>query len=102
MLGSPGDRRAEPKLTARYFLAELDSESELLRILTSDLRNRPQIPTAAAEELVSSARTGFVGWIEEGDRAPDATGRGDPGRRLGPDDGHRHRAGRDHPFCLGG
>src|ERR1700743_1319535 len=53
VLGSLGDLRAELKLTARYFLAELDDESELLRILASDARNRPQILTAAAEELVS-------------------------------------------------
>jgi AcrR family transcriptional regulator len=63
VLGSLGDLRAELKLTARYFLAELDGESELLRILASDVRNRPQVLTAAAEELVSSALTDFAGWI---------------------------------------
>jgi AcrR family transcriptional regulator len=63
VLGSLGDVRAELKLTARYFLAELDEESELLRILASDIRNRPQVLTAAAEQLVGSALTGFAGWI---------------------------------------
>jgi AcrR family transcriptional regulator len=63
VLGSLGDLRAELKLTARYFLAELDDESELLRILASDVRNRPQALTAAAEELVSSALADFAGWI---------------------------------------
>ena len=63
VLGSLGDLRAELKLTARYFLAELDEESELLRILASDVRNRPQVLTAAAEQLVGSALTGFAGWI---------------------------------------
>lgn len=65
VLGSLGDLRAELTLTARYFLAELDNESELLRILASDVRNRPQVLTAAAEELVSSTLANFAGWIEE-------------------------------------
>lgn len=65
VLGSLGDLRAELTLTARYFLAELDNESELLRILASDVRNRPQVLTAAAEELVSSTLADFAGWIEE-------------------------------------
>lgn len=63
VLGSLGDLPAELKLTARYFLAELDDESELLRILASDVRNRPQALTAAAEELVTSALAGFAGLI---------------------------------------
>jgi AcrR family transcriptional regulator len=65
VLGSLGDLRAELTLTARYFLAELDNESELLRILASDVRNRPHVLTAAAEELVSSTFSDFAGWIEE-------------------------------------
>jgi len=65
VLGSLGDLRAELTLTARYFLAELDNESELLRILASDARNRPQVLIAAAEELVSSAFTDFAEWIAE-------------------------------------
>jgi len=70
VLGSLGDLRAELTLTARYLLAELDNESELLRILASDVRNRPQVLTAAAEELVSSTLADFAGWIaEEAERA---------------------------------
>jgi AcrR family transcriptional regulator len=65
VLGSLGDLRAELTLTARYVLAELDSETELLRILASDARNRPQLLTAAVEELVSSTFTGFAAWISE-------------------------------------
>ena len=60
-----GDLKAELTLTARYVLAELDSESELLRILASDARNRPQLLTAAVEQLVSSTFTGFATWIGE-------------------------------------
>jgi AcrR family transcriptional regulator len=65
VLGSLGDLKAELTLTARYVLAELDSESELLRILASDARNRPQLLTAAVEQLVSSTFAGFATWIGE-------------------------------------
>lgn len=70
VLGSLGDLEAELTLTARYVMAELDSESELLRILASDVRNRPQLLTAAVDQLVSSTFTGFATWISErADRA---------------------------------
>jgi AcrR family transcriptional regulator len=65
VLGALGDLKAELTLTARYVLAELDSESELLRILASDARNRPQLLTAAVEQLVSSTFTSFATWISE-------------------------------------
>jgi AcrR family transcriptional regulator len=65
VLGSLGDVRSELTLTARYILAELDSESELLRILASDVRNRPQLLTSAVDQLVSSTFTGFAAWIGE-------------------------------------
>jgi AcrR family transcriptional regulator len=65
VLGSLGDLKAELTLTARYVLAELDSESELLRILASDARNRPQLLTTAVDELVSSTFAGFATWIVE-------------------------------------
>ena len=60
-----GDLKAELTLTARYVLAELDSESELLRILASEARNRPQLLTAAVDQLVSSTFKGFATWIGE-------------------------------------
>src|ERR1700733_14176240 len=41
VLGSLGDLKAELTLTARYILAELDSESELLRILPSQAPHTP-------------------------------------------------------------
>jgi AcrR family transcriptional regulator len=63
VLGSLGDLKAELTLTARYILAELDSESELLRILASDARSRPQLLTTAVEQLVGSTFTGFATWI---------------------------------------
>jgi AcrR family transcriptional regulator len=65
VLGSLGDVKAELTLTARYVLAELDSESELLRILASEARTRPKLLTAAVEQLVSSTFEGFAAWIAE-------------------------------------
>jgi AcrR family transcriptional regulator len=58
-----GDLKAELTLTARYILTELDSESELLRILASDARNRPQLLRTAVDQLVSSTFSGFATWI---------------------------------------
>ena len=65
VLGSLDDLKAELTLTARYILTELDSESELLRILASDVRNRPRVLETAVEQLVSSMFTGFAAWIAE-------------------------------------
>jgi AcrR family transcriptional regulator len=60
-----GDLKAELILTARYILTELDSESELLRILASEARNRPEMLTNAVDQLVNSTFDGFTRWIEE-------------------------------------
>src|SRR6202789_114310 len=65
VLGSLGDLKAELTLTARYVLAELDSESELLRILASDVRNRPQLLSTAVEQLVRSMFARFAPGIGE-------------------------------------
>ncbi len=60
-----GDLAAELTLTARYVLAELDNEGELLRILASEARNRPQLLTAAVEQLISSTFSDFAAWLAE-------------------------------------
>ncbi len=60
-----GDLKAELTLIARYLLAELDSESELLRILASEARNRPQLLKTAVDQLVSSTFEGFAAWVAE-------------------------------------
>ena len=82
VLGSLGDLKAELTLTARYILAELDSESELLRILASEARNRPQLLTTAVDQLVSSTFEGFATWI--GERAERADPRRGGERRSPP------------------
>ena len=46
-------------------MTELDSESELLRILASEARNRRQVLSTAVDQLVSSTFDGFAEWIRE-------------------------------------
>jgi AcrR family transcriptional regulator len=70
VLGSLGDLKAELTLTARYILAELDSESELLRILASEARHQPQLLKTAVDQLVSSTFNGFATWIAERSERP--------------------------------
>jgi AcrR family transcriptional regulator len=60
-----GDLRSELILFARYILAELDSESDLLRILASEARSRPQLLRETADRLVNSTFSGFAAWIAE-------------------------------------
>lgn len=60
-----GDLKAELTLIARYILTELDTESELLRILATESRNRPQLLETAVDQLVNSTFQGFASWIEE-------------------------------------
>ncbi len=64
------DLPSELTLIGRYVLTELDSESDLLRILASDVRNRPQLLASAVDQLVSSTFEGFAQWIAERSSAP--------------------------------
>jgi AcrR family transcriptional regulator len=65
LLGPLGDLKAELTLIARYILAELDSESELLRILVTEARSRPKLLTTAVDHLVHSTFEGFASWVQE-------------------------------------
>ena len=60
-----GDLRAELTLTARYALAELDREADLLRIVATEARSRPELLDAAIEALVRNTYAGFAGWLRE-------------------------------------
>jgi AcrR family transcriptional regulator len=60
-----GDLRAELAVTARYFLAELDSQSELLRILVTETRRRPELLTDAADQLIASTFQSFADWLRQ-------------------------------------
>lgn len=65
VLAPLGDRKSELTLIARYILAELDSETDLLRLLASEARKRPELLRAAVDQLVSSTFNGFAAWISE-------------------------------------
>lgn len=63
VVGNLGDLRAELKVTARYFLAELDAQTELLRVLVSEIRSRPQLLSTAVDQLIASTFENFADWI---------------------------------------
>jgi AcrR family transcriptional regulator len=65
LLTGLGDLRSELTLTARYVLAELDQESELLQILATEARARPQLVRPAADQLIDATYTEFAVWIGE-------------------------------------
>jgi AcrR family transcriptional regulator len=65
VLGTPGDLRAELSISARFFLAELDSQAELLRIVVSETRRRPDMLAAAVNQLIASTFEGFADWLRE-------------------------------------
>ncbi len=60
-----GDTKSELTLIARYVLAELDSETDLLRLLASEARKRPELLRTAVDRLVSSTFSGFAAWLGE-------------------------------------
>jgi AcrR family transcriptional regulator len=60
-----GDLTVELTLTARYVLAELDAESELLHILIAETRRRPELMQAAVGALVDSTHAEFAAWLVE-------------------------------------
>ncbi|MQA88046.1 MAG: TetR family transcriptional regulator [Streptosporangiales bacterium] len=60
-----GDLRAELTVTARYLLAELDNENELLRVLVDEARRRPQLLAGAVDQLVSRTHTDFAAWLSQ-------------------------------------
>jgi AcrR family transcriptional regulator len=76
-----GDLRAELTLTARYALTELDREADLLRIVVSEARTRPELVHAATDQLVRATYAGFAGWLRE--RATVAPGRADAVAAVG-------------------
>jgi AcrR family transcriptional regulator len=64
VLTNLGDLRAELSVTARYFLAELDSQMELFRLLIAEVRARPTLLTDAADQLVASTYRSFAEWLQ--------------------------------------
>jgi AcrR family transcriptional regulator len=70
VLGQLGDLRAELTVTARYVLAELDNEAELLRIMASEARRQPQLLTEAVQRLVGSTYADLASWLAERAKPP--------------------------------
>jgi len=60
-----GDLGIGLTLTARYLLAELDAESELLHVLLTEARRSPELVQVAITTLVDSACTEFATWLTE-------------------------------------
>jgi len=60
-----GDLRIELTLLARYALAELDREADLLRIVLSEARSRPELVDTAVNALIAATYGGFAGWLQE-------------------------------------
>jgi AcrR family transcriptional regulator len=65
ILGELGDLRAELTVLARYTLAELDHEADLLRIMLTEARSRPELVERAINQLVGATYTGFAHWLTE-------------------------------------
>jgi AcrR family transcriptional regulator len=64
IVGDIGDVRSHLTIMARYVLAELDSESALLRLLVIEARQRPEL-SAVVDQLVTSSFADFTGWIRD-------------------------------------
>lgn len=65
LLTGLGELRSELIVTARYVLAELDREAELLRILAAEARARPHLVQTAVEQLIDATYTEFAAWVAE-------------------------------------
>ena len=57
------DLEVELTLIARYVLAELEAESELVQVLTLEARQRPDLVGRTVERLVSSSVEEFTAWL---------------------------------------
>jgi AcrR family transcriptional regulator len=60
-----GDLGIELTLTARYVLSELDAESELLYVLFTEARRRPELVQDALTTLVDSTCAELAAWLTQ-------------------------------------
>lgn len=58
-----GDTRAELTLAARYVVLELEEEQELLRVLVSEGRRRPELLTDAIDQVVRGTFDEFAALL---------------------------------------
>ncbi|HEY9314432.1 helix-turn-helix domain-containing protein [Williamsia sp.] len=63
------DLRSELTVVGRYTLQVIDEESQLLRIVSSELRDRPRRLADTLAHLVDESYAGMAGWVER--RIPD-------------------------------
>lgn len=72
-----GDLRSELTVCARFTLELLDEEAQLLRIVVSELRDRPQALTDAFSEVLAASYDEFTAWLQG--RVPEV-----PAERVAP------------------
>jgi AcrR family transcriptional regulator len=60
-----GDLGIELTIVARYLLSELEAESELLHVLLTEARRRPELVQTTMATLVDSACAEFAAWLVE-------------------------------------
>lgn len=60
-----GDLRAELTVLARYALAELDHEADLLRVVLAEARSNPELVSSALDALIATTYTSFAGWLQD-------------------------------------
>ena len=65
-----GDLGIELRLTARYVLSELNAERELLQVLFTEARRRPELVQDTITALVDSACTEFAAWLTDEWKVP--------------------------------
>jgi AcrR family transcriptional regulator len=64
-MGTLVELDAQLEATARYFLDELDSQTELLQILASEIRQSPALLGAAVNQLIESTYASFAEWLQD-------------------------------------
>jgi len=62
-----GDVESQLAITARYYLAELDSQADLLRLLAAEARRRPDLLSSAVNHLVACTYEDFADWLGQAD-----------------------------------
>jgi AcrR family transcriptional regulator len=70
-LGPLGDLRAELTIIARYTLAELTRERELIQIMAAECRNHPELMAEAGRTVFGAAYEQFADSLRGAGLAPD-------------------------------
>ena len=65
------DLRSELTVLGRYTLEVIDEESQLLRILASELRDKPKMLAETLSSLIRESYSGMTNWVRQ--HAPVAT-----------------------------